>query len=841
MIQNLDKLNFDIKAKNYIKYYLCNNNWNLKSWMNFITWYWWSWKTTFIEHIISQLRNKDNTFLNWRTLIHIKFNPWNLQSTKNIYQNFFDVFVNSLIKEKYDSSLKSQINTLINLLANSWNSLLKIISTILNRELLNIDDIIAEINKSLSTTYKDYVILITIDEIDRVNKDDLINIWKVLNIIKLLVDLQEKDEKNNDNLLCLYAADTHHLSSFLLWDNPKEKSHTNFYLYYNKFPNTKYDVYWENIIDIQKDMIKYFKNHTFYDPKILESKNSSEEILQQCDVLQNELEELGKPIVIRDATNLIHNFNLSLNRNIDKLVDIFYKSIYKDVILKNNIKWYINWIIKNNFDLFFDYIYINSVNERDNSLMRKLDSLYNEITIISFDDDHEKNINDKVNEIINDWYSFKYKLKPFEDKSINEIIIWLAQWNYLIVKALISKVVEPRINIIINTFETDITNNLCKYKSTEINNLENIIKILFIPRMWRNLSRNHFTEIHNNLLNNQYNLEENINFFKNSIDIFKKYISTINAYYREEIDNSDTWFIITMLTYFHLFIKHIQFEIFNNNWSIKQWMYNELNIIITKIEELISFCEMQFEKWSKMRFFFLYFYIRLIRYWIYIVENDERNNNAFSHIFREILIKSDNNRNTQHQNLSLGDYARKIELDLIKNELEIVNNDLVKYTTEFFTVIKYNWNIVAETLKVIETIIYALFYKNQGSEENEIKDFIDKYICRTDEKYKFLLLCNSLIYNLHYKENSESRIDFKSLRNVYKTIYHELCVNWDLDKLFDNYYDEINIYYEDLEHNTKEQPLNKLVESKTIWSKNSAKKLIFSILDYFYKDDIATS
>ncbi len=833
VFQNNDKLNFTNKVRDYINYYLMKD-WILQSGMNFITWYWWSWKTTFIKYILNELKNEDNDYLNWRTLIHIQFNPWNFQSTKNIYQNFFENFLDSLIKEKYDSSLKSYINTLLKLLNSSWNNLLKSISGVINKDLLSVDDIIKKIDISLSTTYKDFVILITIDEIDRVDKNDLINIWKVLNIIKMLIELQRKNKEVQDNIICLYAADSKQLASFRIWDNEEEKPFMNFYQYYNKFPNTRYDVYRESINDMKSYILNQLNGFNNF-------KYLKEELIKKCNNLQAELEELNQPIVIRNVINTFDNMERSLNMNIDDVALKLNKNIYKDVLAKKEISFYINSRFKSNYEYVFDYIYINSINEKNYFLMNNLDLLYEEIFWggINQNDKKSKYIEDKIGEIINKNYRFRYRLDYFDeddDVHAKNNIMKLLQTNYEVVRAIISKVVEPWLKIVIDAFEVDVTNSLCIQDLLKIGNIENIEKILFLSRMWNTfLTRNHFTEIHNILLNNRgYEIEEKIKFFENSIEIFKRYILDLKNHPWKEINNSDTWFIITVLTFFHMFIRDVKSEIFDEYWNWKQWKEKESTIIIDWIAGLIRFCDEQFQKWTKLRFFFIYFYLRLIRYWVYRYE--EKNSFILENIFKTILLYYyRDNTDFNLINTELSTCARVFEHNEFKNEMKGVNNNLVKYISDFFTLVKCNWDEISEILNIIETVIYAIFYEEKVNRESEIREFIKTYI--KNRKYKFLLICNSLVYNFGYEQKSEFRNTFKSLNDVYKIIYNELNLKWGIDELFEKYYDEIHIYYEDEKHQTKEGNLKELVDSKIIKWKEFAKKSILHILDNFYKND----
>ena len=79
----------------------------------------------------------------------------------------------------------------------------------------NIEDILKSINISLQTTYKDYFIVVVIDDIDRVEKARLLNLGKILNLLKNLTDIQKK-ENPDPNLICFYSADSNYLNNFYL-------------------------------------------------------------------------------------------------------------------------------------------------------------------------------------------------------------------------------------------------------------------------------------------------------------------------------------------------------------------------------------------------------------------------------------------------------------------------------------------------------------------------------------------------------------------------------------------------------------------------------------------------
>lgn len=832
-----DILRTNKKAEMYIKNYLLEENnsseINIKPSMNLISWYWGSWKTRFIDEVLLELRNKDK-YKHWKTLIRIQFNPRDFQSTKNIYQHFFEIFIKSIIKEKYDWTLKSNINTLLNLLDNSWSNYLKLVSNLAYKETLSIDDMIEKISKTLMTTYHDYVIVVVIDEIDRVEEKDLVNVWKILNLVSKLIEIQKTAEKDK-NLLCLYSVDLKFLSWFSFWNN--WTTDTDFYQYYNRFRNTEYDVYNSSKYDLVQYIFEKIEEMSYFDLRDIDGISSSQNLKNSCQYLFSELEDLNMPIVIRDAIYLFDNLKNSLN-HVTKELELYFRwTIYSDILNERNINYYLQNRESKNQYIFLDYVYIKSIYQKDFQIINKLDSIYNNNNLYFYslyDNEEEKHIIEKTAKYFTDKYKFKYRTFSKKDFNFENFI----KTDYPLISALIFKDnLDSWINAIINEYEKDILYNLCTHDLYKIDDVNNIEKILFSPRKWTIFSsRNHFTEIHNTLLNNRgYEIEEKIKFFENSVEIFKRYISDLKNHSWEEINNSDTWFIITVLTFFHMFIRDVQSEIFDEYWNWKQWMEKEANIIIDWIAGLIRFCDEQFEKWTKLRLFFLYFYLRLIRYWIYRYE--EKNNLILENIFKAILsYYYRNNKDFHLMNTEFSTYSRLIEYNEFKNEMEGANNNLVKYISNFFTLIKCNWHETAEILKIIETIIYAIFYQEKVNKETEIREFINTYI--KNKKHKFLLLCNSLVYNFGYEQKSEFRNTFKSLNDVYKTIYNELNLKWSIDELFEKHYEEICVYYEDERHQTKETNLKELVDGKILKWKEFAKKSILHILNNFYNNNL---
>jgi hypothetical protein len=79
----------------------------------------------------------------------IFFNPWNLQSTKNIYRHFLDVLTSALLQEKYDKKLKTYTQNLLSILDKSGNSWLTILSHLFSSTFENLDDTLSSIARSV--------------------------------------------------------------------------------------------------------------------------------------------------------------------------------------------------------------------------------------------------------------------------------------------------------------------------------------------------------------------------------------------------------------------------------------------------------------------------------------------------------------------------------------------------------------------------------------------------------------------------------------------------------------------------------------------------------------------
>lgn len=295
----------------------------------------------------------------------IFFNPWNLQSTKNIYEHFLDVLSSALLQEKYDKKLKTYTKDLLSILDKSGNSWLTILSYLFSSTVENLDDTLFWIAQSISETYKDFYIVVVIDEIDRLGKEDLVNVWKILNLLNKTIWLTE-----NKNFICLYAADSRHLYSFSFSDNEQIGTPLNFYQYFKKFSTTKYDVY----STTKQEMVNYIIE-TIPKQDKNKKKNTEDLTLRIFQSIQLELEQLGIAITMRDINFLIKQIKYLQNNVKEKLADKFDDQ-YLDLSI--SVKLYISRFIDEKLfsPMFYGHlIYCISLFEKDPELKYLLNEL----------------------------------------------------------------------------------------------------------------------------------------------------------------------------------------------------------------------------------------------------------------------------------------------------------------------------------------------------------------------------------------------------------------------------------------------------------------------------------
>jgi len=779
MIKN-DCLDFWKKSRNYIENYLFhywNNWWELNSWMNFITGLWWSWKTTFINEVIDNLNdNWDEKYLNGRKLITIKFNPWDYQNTKNIYEQFLTSLSCSLLKYKYDDNIKSDSKDLIKLLDSKYVNFFDWIRRLIYSNNDSIEDLIIKINKSIQTTYKDFLILIVVDEIDRLEKVDLVNVWKVLNLIKRLIT-ENQNSNLRKNILCIYSADSYHLSNFYLWDKQDEEWIT-FFQYFKKFPDTKFDIYQNCTNDIIKQLAAITADRSNFDYKY------DETIINKSKLLFNELNSIWIPICIRDLDFL----NKDLSQNIDNISSILYKNFQNSMYKWLIERWFIWQIVReklgNGDDLKLDFIYLSSIYEKDSEIINKLSSIYSWMKY--YWSEERKNLIKNSRDLS---YKFNYR---FDNEYTEKKLLDFIETDYpLLLRIFDKNDLWWWYNYIIKKLLQDIWDEISYKELSDIYNYNEIAKILFKPNI--NQNENIFVFTRSNFLSmwieckDSFNKEQNIKFFENSIEVFKGYIDSIYTENWGDICNNDYWFILSAFFFIYSFVENLKtigvIKQERDSLNIEdKTTYKEIqNILISFLNFLID----GFHEENELSFIKIFIFIRLIRYSQY---REKWDSNHMFLLLTECLQKCRFIKKTDNIT-NLFDYIEK------KCELYFSKFDNVIKPIEDF-LIKMNlsdrrdreWEI----LNFLELIIYSLYdwdpsRGDANIETEKIYNFLVNYV--KDEKYQFLFLCYSQKLWYDYKLYTEQKfIDSSSRIWVYKKLYKNFSVNdksiWKLVKKY---------------------------------------------------------
>ena len=413
-MRSYDELNFLDKSQKYIENYLLDEKSESKWGMHFITGFWWSGKTTFINCILWQLKNRKFQFINNKKVLPIFFNPWNLQSTKNIYRHFLDVLTSALLQEKYDKKLKTYTQNLLSILDKSGNSWLTILSHLFSSTFENLDDTLSSIARSVWETYKDFYIVVVIDEIDRLGKEDLVNVGKILNLLNKIIWLTE-----NKNFICLYAADSRHLYSFSFSDNQQIGTPLNFYQYFKKFSTTRYDIYsttkQETLNYIIENIPKQDDNN---------KKNIGDIVLRILQSIQVELEQLGVAITMRDINFLMKQI-IYLQKHVKEILVAEFNDQYLDLSI--SLELYISRFIDEKLfsPMFYGHlIYFISLFEKDPELKYLLNDLALEALYLT------KYISSSKSQEQESGLITKY-FKKFESKWIRFAYMWnTSNWYY---------------------------------------------------------------------------------------------------------------------------------------------------------------------------------------------------------------------------------------------------------------------------------------------------------------------------------------------------------------------------------------------------------------------------
>ena len=566
MNKNKDYLDLSPIIKDYIEYQLLEQEkgkYKIKSGMNFMTWLWGSGKTFFIEETLKHLKEPKD-YLWERKFIRIDFSPRNLETTNSIYSHFLDTFISGLLSEKYDPNLKGYKSDLLKIVG-AWtgNNYLDMFFKLFNSSTDNIEEILKSINISLQTTYKDYFIVIVIDDIDRVEKTRLLNIGKILNLLKNLTDIQKK-EKADSNLICFYSADSNYLNNFYLWDSQEEKG-INFYQYFNKFRDTQIDIYestYENLI-------------TFLANSIIEIKDNkgTRETRYLCKNLCDSLKEKDIAVTIRHLLFLKKEILEKFQQNINKAKEELEK--YNDIIPQETIdSYFYSW--DSRVTTFLLYLYTKSVYEKDPYVLSDLNFYSEKNGRWSHNMQSE---NARIREI-KDKHSFIFK-------DLNLDHFWEDKYN------LIEKLIHNQNDTksfskyIFDSWRASIIEKIKKPNFHKDNKFPEIVNRLFSPlEEWYGSVMYYIIRNISNNLGEDRRLTAG-NFFDNYIQIIKTYIPLLWEHNWKDTEREE-FFIYNTIKFFLIFTDTEKFPIVNiedPDWSLKEERSGKIKTLLKEIQK----------------------------------------------------------------------------------------------------------------------------------------------------------------------------------------------------------------------------------------------------------------
>jgi hypothetical protein len=327
-----DSLNmFDI-SENFIKNNLFEEKGDknfIKEPMHFITGIWWSWKSSFINFLLLNIKywyswkiySGDSDFNSKKKIdkcIPIFFRPWNYQKSKDIYETFFWILKDRLLQEKYSHKIDDWFWKLLDILSDWWwlRSLLKYFKKYEN----DLDTLLQSITESLKKDYADKLFIIIIDEIDRIDKDEMKQVVKLMWVLQKLVFLN----RETSNIIILYSVDYNYLQSFSLSDNCS-KSIT-YDKYFEKFSEWNFiDVY-----EVSKSwLIDYLNKYIFSWKTSIDYSKSYEEWPTRLGRLIEDVQQSWHAINIRNIANLQEKVDKVLEK-----IDSNSQKVFSDIWLE---------------------------------------------------------------------------------------------------------------------------------------------------------------------------------------------------------------------------------------------------------------------------------------------------------------------------------------------------------------------------------------------------------------------------------------------------------------------------------------------------------------------------
>ena len=799
-IKSCDKLNFLAKSQKYIENYLLDEDFESRGWMHFITGFWGSGKTSFINCILWQLKNSNFQFIKDKKVLPIFFNPWNLQSTKNIYEHFLDVLSSALLQGKYDKKLKIYTKDLLSILDKSGNSWLTILSHLFSSTVENLDDTLSWIAQSISETYKDFYIVVVIDEIDRLGKEYLVNVWKILNLLSKIIWLTE-----NKNFICLYAADSRHLYSFSFSDNEQIGTPLNFYQYFKKFSATKYDVY----NTTKQEIVNYIITNV---PKQDGNKKKSIEdftwrIFQS---IQLELEQLGIAITMRDINFLMKQIAY-LQNNVKKKLAAKFDDQYLELLMPLNS--YIIWFIDEKLfsPMFYGHlIYFLSLFEKDPDLKYLLNHLALQIAYIlkhlpssEYQQQESELIAKYLKRFEVKWIRFSYMWNTsdwYYEDNIQEKVTKFIKSDFLFIKDILEEEkLYERLEYIEDSFQKKVADDLSdgllkvnqknwEYLFSYPETIADTNNIFFIPH----------TRLNRMLwyIRDKYDIQKAVDFLESIIKFIPILINKQQFRSWREIKH-----IIDEVTSAFAWVYH-NIQTNSDDWKNKLSLDSLLNLIKNFSDDPSTI--------FVALVFYLYFYgLSIVKNSWYHSFNDKikflldrkecfndksylwltiKTESAHSLFFwsklletLEAIIKQ---ANDQPLDLLIDNFLASLPSD---NSNDVDNSE--------------ESNKEIQKIQFISRLIYCIFEEGiveLDSNGESILNFIDHYI---SEKGQFLLLCTSLEYQGRYWSKYTMSIQRENRTKLSKLIYknlHEKYKNIDgtlEDYLIKKYWDKAIVLF----------------------------------------------
>lgn len=771
-----DCLNLSPIIKDYIEYQLLERDeekgkYNIKSGMNFITWLWGSGKTFFIEETLKHLKEpKDyleepKDYLWKRKIIRIDFSPRNLETTGSIYSHFLDTFILGLLSEKYDPNLKGYKSNLLKILG-AWtgSNYLDMFFKLFNLPSENVQDILKSINDSLQATYEDYFIVVIIDDIDRVEKKDLLNIGKILNLLKNLTDIQKKD-KPDPNLICFYSTDSNYLNTFYLWDSQEEKG-INFYQYFNKFRDSQIDIYhatYQNLI-------------TFLENTILKINDKVDFLrILECGELFRSLKEKDIAITIRDLLFLKKEILGKFQQNIDKAKKELEK--YNDIISREECNSYF-YFWDSRVTTFLLYLYIKSVYEKDPYVLSDLNFYSEKNGRWSHNMQSE---NARIREI-KDKHSFIFKYLNLDD-------FWRDKYN--LIESLIHNQNDTKSfsRYIFDSWKASIIEKIKKPDFHKDNKFPEIVNRLFSPlEEWYSSVMYYIIRNISNNLGEDRRLTAG-NFFDNYIQIIKTYIPLLWEHNWKDTEREES-FIYNTIKFFWIFTDTEKFPIVNiedPDWSLKKERSEKIKGLFEEIQKNDNIV---------YQFMFLYLILRTHSY------SKQENKKDLEELIESFSPSEivNNSKIVNNEEASILNLTKKF-LEIPSNiscddkvfieTLSILSYDLIHRDWKDLPLLKRFWE-ENSLLLLIYSMIYNLqsstwFLPGEQDEEQkecykkiyqelvrskwwDITDLIERY------KDKILIRCTRGKYpredmNIDSLSNLKDKISIKDISNALNKFY----------------------------------------------------------------------